>query len=108
MTFLEAFEELKKDFETHDVSNTEGHLAFQFNITGNGAGTFYVEISGGKLIIRPFDYHDRDAEFTASFECFKGLAQGTLDPVSEYLKGRIKIGGTIDKALKLKSLLSKS
>ncbi|MDR0943860.1 MAG: SCP2 sterol-binding domain-containing protein [Ruminococcus sp.] len=108
MTFLEAFEELKTLFEKHDVSDTKEHFAYQFNITGDGSGTFYVEITDGKMIIRPYDYHDRDAEFTASLESFKGLATGKLDPVAEYLKGKIKIGGTIDKALKLKNILQKS
>jgi putative sterol carrier protein len=106
MTFLEAFEELKSCFEKHDVSDIKEHYAYQFNITGDGAGTFYVEIRDGEMLVRPYDYHDRDAELTAAFDTFKGLATGELDPVAEYLKGKIKIGGTIDKALKLKSFLN--
>jgi putative sterol carrier protein len=108
MTFTEAFENLKVDFEKHDVSGIPGHYAYQFNITGDGSGTFYVELRDGELIIRPFDYHDRDAEFTASFDTFKGMANGQIDAAAEYLKGRLKVGGSIDKALKLKSFLMKA
>jgi putative sterol carrier protein len=105
MTFIEAFDLLKADFEKHDVSQIPGHYAFQFNLTGDESGTFYVEIKNGELIVRPYDYHDRDAEFTASFEIFGGLARGDIDPVKEYLTGKLRVGGSIDKALKLKEFI---
>jgi putative sterol carrier protein len=107
MTFLEAFENLQSKFERFDVSDIKEHYAFQFNITGDGSGTFYVEIADGKMIVRPYDYHDRDAEFTATFACFADLAKGKLDPVAAYLQGKVKIGGSIDKALKIKEILKK-
>jgi predicted lipid carrier protein YhbT len=107
MTFFEAFEALKADFSKHDVSKIPGHYAYQFNITGDGEGTFYVELRDGALNICPYDYHDRDAEFTASFEIFTAMAKGEADAVNEYLKGRLKVGGSIDKALKLKEFIKK-
>jgi putative sterol carrier protein len=107
MTFLEAFEDLRAKFEKYDVSDITEHYAFQFNITGDGSGTFYVEIADGKMIVRPYDYHDRDAEFTAAFSSFSELSKGKLDPVAAYLQGKVKVGGSIDKALKIKEILKK-
>jgi putative sterol carrier protein len=107
MGFTEAFENLREEFEKHDVSAIKDHYAYQFNITGEGEGTFYVEIKDSELLVRPFDYHDRDAEFTASYDLFLSLAKGETDPVIAYLKGKLKVGGSIDKALKLKEFVKK-
>jgi hypothetical protein len=35
------------------------------------------------------------------------MAKGEADAVNEYLKGRLKVGGSIDKALKLKEFIKK-
>ena len=34
-----------------DVSKVDEHLAFQFNITGEGEGIFYAEAKDGKLYV---------------------------------------------------------
>jgi putative sterol carrier protein len=105
MSFFEAFEKLKTVFSKHDVSDITEHYAYQFNLTGDCSGTFYIEVKDGKLFVEPYDYHDRDAEFTADFNLFYDLAQGNVDPVAAYLKGKLKVGGSIDKALKLKEFI---
>ena len=46
-----------------DVSGIGEHLAFQFDITGEGQGTFYAEVKEGKLYVEPYEYYDRDAIF---------------------------------------------
>jgi putative sterol carrier protein len=105
MEFIEAFENLREEFEKHDVSGIKEHYAYQFNITGEGEGTFYVEIKDSELFVRPYDYHDRDAEFTADYQLFLSLAKGETDPVGAYLGGKLKVGGSIDRALKLKEFI---
>ena len=48
MTFQELFEQVKMEFRKADVSGVKEHLAFQFNITGEAAGSFYAEVRAGK------------------------------------------------------------
>ena len=50
MTFEEMFAEVKKRISGADVSAINEHLAYQFNITGDGAGSFYVEVRNGQVI----------------------------------------------------------
>ena len=90
MTYEEFFAEVKEQFQKADVSNVTEHLAYQFNITGEAEGVFYVEVKDGRLYVEPYDYHDRDAVFTAKAETLKKIAAGE---------------GNIDKALKLKDLI---
>lgn len=44
MTYEEFFAKVKEKFMTADVSDITEHLAYQFNITGEAEGIFYVEV----------------------------------------------------------------
>ena len=86
MTYSEYFASVKTRFMGADVSDITEHLAYQFNITGEASGIFYVEVKDGKLYIEPYEYHDRDALFI----------------------GTAEVEGNIDKALKLKDLIERN
>lgn len=106
MTFETVFETVKGMFIKADVSKVEDHLAFQFNITGEGQGIFYAEVKEGKLYVEPYEYYDRDAIFICSAETLLKLAEGKLDPVFAFTTGKLKVEGSIDKALKLQELFA--
>ncbi len=105
MTYEEFFAKVKETFADTDVSGIKEHLAYQFNITGDAAGVFYVEVKEGKLSVEPYDYHDRDALFTCSAENLIKIANGKLDPLLAVTLQKLKVEGNIDKALKLKSII---
>ena len=106
MTYQEVFEKVKALFGSADVSGFREHLAYQFNITGDGAGAFYVEVRDVRLFIEPYEYHDRDACFTCSADTLMKIAARKLDPVTAVMTGRLKVEGSIEKALKLKDFLA--
>lgn len=105
MTFEEVFGQAKELFAGADVSSIKEHLAYQFNVTGDGAGTFYVEVKDGQLYVEPYDYNDRDAGFTAKADVFFKIVQGKLDPVFAFTTGKLKVDGSIDRALKIKEII---
>ena len=107
MTYADLFAEIKGKFLEADISDVQEHLAFQFNIVGDGSGIFYVEAREGKLYIEPYEYYDRDAMFTATGEVFIKIAEGKLDPVMAFTMQKLKVEGNIEKALKLKELIDK-
>lgn len=108
MTFEEMFARVKEMFQTADVSGIPEHLAYQFNITGDAAGAFYVELKDGALAIEPYEYHDRDTLFTCSADTLFKIASGKTDPVAAVMLGKLKVEGSIEKALRLKDLLAKA
>ncbi|MGN1191990.1 MAG: SCP2 sterol-binding domain-containing protein [Dorea sp.] len=105
MTYAEFFSEMKGKFMEADVSNIQEHLAFQFNITGEAGGIFYIEIKHGELHVEPYEYYDRDAMFTCSADTLKKLESGKLDPILAVTLQKLKVEGNIDKALRFKELL---
>lgn len=108
MTYEEIFETVKKEFMKADVSDMKGHLALEVQITGEGEGKFYAKVDNGVLTVEPYDYIDNDVRFICSGKDFIAIAQGKLDPVFAFTVGKLKIDGSIDKALEVQKLVNKS
>lgn len=108
MTYFEFFNEIREKFIGADVSDIQEHLAYQFNIDDEEAGgIFYAEVKDGQLHVEPYDYHDRDAIIIATPDVLMKIAEGKLDPVTEYSEHRLNVEGDVDKALKLKDIIEK-
>lgn len=105
MTYAEFFSEIKGKFMEADISGIQEHLAYQFNIMGDGEGIFYVEAKEGKIYVEPYEYFDRDAMFTCSADTLRKIAEGKLDPIWAVTTQKLKVEGNIDKALKLKGII---
>lgn len=108
MTYADFFAEIKGRFMEADVSDITEHLAYQFNITGEASGIFYVEVKDGKLFVEPYEYFDRDALFICSAQTLRDLADGKLDPVLAFTVQKLKVEGNIDKVLRFKELADRS
>ncbi|MCC8067740.1 MAG: SCP2 sterol-binding domain-containing protein [Clostridiales bacterium] len=107
MTYAELFSDIKSQFIDADVSDIQEHLAYQFNITGEASGIFYVEVKDGQLYVEPYEYYDRDVMFTCSADTLKKLAAGTMDPVFAFTIQKLKVEGNFDKALRFKELIDR-
>lgn len=105
MTFAELFSEIKTKFMDTDVSDIHEHLAYQFNITGEGSGIFYVEVKDGELFIEPYEYYDKDATFICSAKVLFKMISGELDPVAAFTMQKLRVEGSIDMALKFKNII---
>ena len=105
MTYQEVFEKFKNQFKDADVSSINGHLAYQFNSVGEGAGAFYAEVKDGKLSIEPYEYYDRDALFTCKADTLFNIISGKTDPIAAFTLGKLKVDGSIEKALLLKNMI---
>lgn len=101
MTYEEIVAKAKEELGSADVSNYEGHLALQFNVTGEGEGIFYAEILDGKLFIEPFDYKDNDAVLTADGSDIISLFSGALDPAAAFESGKLTVTGDNAKVLSI-------
>ena len=105
MTYEQIVEEVRSVFKDTDVSMIDEHLAYQFNITGEGEGAFYVEVKEAKLYIEPYEYYDRDAVFTCTAKVLFKIISGKLDPVVAFTTGMLKVEGSLEKALRLKEFI---
>ena len=105
MTYEQLFRTIKEMFMKADVSNVKEHLAFQFNITGEGEGAFYAEVKDGVLYVEPYEYYDRVAIFICSADTLLKLASGKLDPIFAFTVGKLKVEGSLEKAMMLQKFI---
>ena len=108
MSYEQIVQGVKQRFSGTDVSRITDHLAYQFNITGEGTGSFYVEVKDGKLYIEPYEYYDRDAIFTCKADTLFKIIEGKTDPVVAFAVKKLKVDGDIGKALRLKDIIASS
>ena len=105
MAYADFFSEIKGKFMEADISDITEHLAYQFNITGESEGIFYVEAKEGRIYVEPYEYYDRDVIFTCTAETLMKIEEGKLDPILAVTLQKLKVEGSIDKALKLKEII---
>ncbi|MDE6762700.1 MAG: SCP2 sterol-binding domain-containing protein [Oscillospiraceae bacterium] len=106
MTYEEIFSRSKELILANDASGIGEHLAVEVDITGEGAGAFYIELKDGKLFVEPYEYYDRDCKLIVSGEDFIKICDGSLDAVKAFTNGSLKIEGDIDKALKISEIFN--
>lgn len=105
MTYEEIFNTTKELIMKSDVSSIPGHLAVQIDIKGEGEGAFYIELKNGKLHVEPYEYYDHDCKFIISAKNFIKLINGSLNPVAAFTLGKLKVEGSIDKALEFQKIV---
>lgn len=107
MTYEELVKKVSDLAADADASKIQGHVAFQFNIEGEAAGAFYLEIADGKVNIQPYEYYDRDVLVTCTAETLLKIVSGKLDPIFAFTTRKIKVEGDLGKAVLLKEIVGK-
>ena len=105
MTYEELVQQVKDIAEEADAGKIQDHVAFQFNIEGEAAGAFYLDIKDGKANVEPYEYYDRDVLITCTAETLLKIMEGKLDPVAAYTLQKIRVEGDLGKALLLKEVV---
>ena len=114
LSFEEAFERLKaayeklfRDYLRHhpDAFPPDYSRVFQIQITGHGAGFFYIEIKGQTLHIAPYDYHEADAWMASSFDNLIGMTDGSISADRLFMNGQLKVIGNLAKCAELRHIL---
>lgn len=104
MTYEELVKQVKEIAEEADAGKIQEHVAFQFNIEGEAAGAFYLEVKDGKAVVEPYEYYDRDVLIRCTADTLLKIIEGKLDPVFAFTTQKIKVEGDLGKALLLKEV----
>lgn len=105
MTYEEIVAKVKELCGNAELKGYDKHLAVEVAIKGEGEGVFYIEAKDGKVNVEPYDYHDRDVRLIATADNFLKISSGKLDPVLAFTTGKLKVEGSIDKALEFKKIV---
>ena len=93
MVYEELVARVRKAMKMVQVSREVGHLAYQFNVEGEGEGYFYVELDNGKVNVMPYEYYDRDLIVVTTAEVILQMLEGKITPRVAYTNGQLRVYG---------------
>ena len=96
MTYDELVSRVKEETKNARVSKTVGHVAFQFNVRGEGEGAFYLEIEDGRIFVEPYEYYDRDVLIETTADTILQMLDGALLPRIAFANDQLQAYGNVD------------
>ncbi|KAG5877041.1 hypothetical protein JTB14_006521 [Gonioctena quinquepunctata] len=101
----QLFKKIESSISPDTVTNTQA--VFAFNVTGNEAGKWYVDLKTGSGSCGKGEAPEKpDATLTMDSKHFFDMFSGKIKPATAYMTGKLKIQGNMQKALKLEKLMS--
>ena len=101
MTFFEMFDAAKAGFANADVSGLNGHVAIQNEVTEDGCGIFYAEVTDGVLNVQPYDYRDNTAAVTLPHSTLFALLRRETTLPEAVAQEKAFVQGCMESAAKL-------
>lgn len=103
MSYLAAFEKVRKATEGLTAGAITEHLAIQVNFSdADASGICYLEVTDGTFHAEPYDYRDRDALFTVQSEDLVAVLTGAKAYDAAVAEGILTVTGNTEKAALLK------
>ncbi|XP_031832239.1 hydroxysteroid dehydrogenase like 2 isoform X2 [Nomia melanderi] len=100
----QIFTAIEANLSSELVSKTGA--IFQFNVKGNEAGTWYLDLKTGKGSTGKGEpSQPPDATLTMDSQNFFAMFAGKLNPATALVMGKLKIQGNLQKAMKLEKLM---
>lgn len=102
MSYLEAFEQIRRAVGGLKEGAVREHLAIQVDLTDpDAAGICYLEASDGVIHAEPYDYHDRDARFRVRSADLVAVLTGEKDYRAAVDEGILVVEGNVLRAAEL-------
>ncbi|MBQ9901533.1 MAG: SCP2 sterol-binding domain-containing protein [Clostridia bacterium] len=106
MTFEEIYNTVRDYFEQKDFKGFgQGVYSYEFDVTGQGEGKFYIEVKDGCFDMQPFDYKNSLCSFTVDSGNLCSLLHRNITPTAAYSTGRLTVRGDVSAAFRLADAL---
>ena len=102
MTVAESFEAMPTVLNSAAAAGMNKTL--QWNITGEEAGVWALQINNGEGKIIPGGVEKPDITFTVSDKDWLAITEGKLDPMNAFMTGKLKVAGDMMLAMKVPNL----
>ena len=95
------FDAAKAGLANANVSGLNGHVAIQIEVTEDGCGIFYAEITDGVLNVQPYDYRDNTAAVTLPHSTLFALLRRETTLPEAVAQEKAFVQGCMESAAKL-------
>ncbi len=98
VTCKEIFSRMPEQFDAEAAGDWEAKV--QYNVEGDGGGTWTVAVSGGACTVSESGVDDATATVETDVETWVGIAEGTVEPTTAFMTGKIRISGNMADVMK--------
>ena len=103
-----AIENVKQIFDEMPAGfNAEGAgdwaATIQFDISGDRGGQYVVKIGDGKCEVTEGTSDDASSTIIATDETWIGVYDGSVNPMSAFMTGKLKVKGNMGDVMKLQN-----
>jgi len=100
----EIFAAMPDNFDADAASDLEATI--QFDLTGNGGGTWAVDMADGQCQVNEGAVDSPTLILTMDADDFVAMSRGDLNPMNAFMSGKIKLQGDMGLAMKLQNLFN--
>ncbi len=104
-TCEEIFTEMPNQFDAEAAGDWEAKV--QYKIDGEGGGEWVVTVSGGACTVEAGSADDATATLETDAETWVGIAEGTVEPTTAFMTGKIRIQGNMADVMKSQKVFKK-
>ena len=104
-TCEEIFNEMPNRFDAEAAGDWEAKV--QYKIEGDGGGNWIVAVSGGSATVTTGEADDASATVETDAETWVGIAEGSVEPTTAFMTGKIRIQGNMADVMKSQSVFKK-
>ena len=104
-TAKEIIEAMPRAFQPEKAQGLRA--TYQLELSGEGGGTWVMEIADGRCQVREGRADAPDGTLTMAANDYVALAKGELDVMGAFMSGRIQFQGDLGLAAKLPSLFKR-
>lgn len=102
----EYFETLDQRFQSEAAKSIEA--VFQFELSGDGGGTYHVTVDHGKMSVNPGAHPTPTATIKMAGEDYVKMVNGKLNGAMAFMKGQMKVTGNVLMAQKMQAIFPPS
>jgi putative sterol carrier protein len=104
MNAAEVFEQMPEAFLSHKAGDL--NATFQFSLSGDGGGDWAVVIADGTCTVFEGVADKADVTVGMAADDYVKMTTGELQPVVAFMKGKIKLQGDMNLAMKIQELFA--
>jgi putative sterol carrier protein len=105
MNAAEVFEQMPGAFQAERAGDLRA--TFQFHLTGEGGGDWAVRIADGACTVQPGIAEKPDVTIAMDADDYVKMTTGELQPVVAFMRGKIKLQGDMNLAMKVQELFNR-
>lgn len=105
MDCTEIFGKLASTFDKEEAGDWAAVV--QYNIEGDGGGNWTVRVADGACTVAAGTVDDATATVETDAETWVGIAEGTVEPTTAFMTGKIRIQGNMADVMKSQKVFKK-